>query len=439
MTTPPGWVIGNLARRLGNRRGAQHIGLRPVLPLGQNGAAVNLTTKYTNNIYTHLTTQEYSIPVTVLASPSVRGRTEANWDEAFRFQPTVDGTVVASARTQRVPRQISTVNTNCRSWEGIIDGSSVPNGCGPSNTKFELAPTTSPTSRSILKARFSFFSDTYIEGDGWYIDDAGIEIDVFEPSGHWVSSSILLTPVWLWLVDGWYERPNGTSLLFDSSTGTATIPAYRISRCQRMLPLTNEHPAVHVRVWPQRHLRNAGSQFEPWTNHLHWPTTHRGRQVASSSVLVDSNGTLQVIAPSIDLPASVAYAHDGYRLTTVGDNLTWATSTVKWSALPMFLPLQTTYLNHSLGDIGLIPSFTLVASGGESSSAAVGLRCPHAVSAWRWDGTTSPDDVAAKRHGRPLRHEYAMERCRPQRKRCSLGPMNQPTSTLRARVWTCRS
>ena len=50
------------------------------------------------------------------------------------------------------------------------------------------------------------------------------------------------------------------------------------------------------------------------------------------------------------------------------DNLTWATSNgqlVGSAYVPA--PAKTTYLNHSLGgDIGLIPSFTLVASGGES-------------------------------------------------------------------------
>ena len=41
-----------------------------------------------------------------------------------------------------------------------------------------------------MRFRFSFFSDQLIELDGWYIDDVGIEVDVFEQSGEWLSEPI---------------------------------------------------------------------------------------------------------------------------------------------------------------------------------------------------------------------------------------------------------
>ena len=60
--------------------------------------------------------------------------------------------------------------------------------------------------------------------------------------------------------------------------------------------------------------------------------------------------------------------HDGYRLTTVGDNLTWLTTNGQLIAsahVPGREP--TTYLNHSLGGrIGLMNDFTIAANGGEA-------------------------------------------------------------------------
>ena len=384
MTTPPGWVIEGTwpdGWEIGETRNTSGYG-PGLFHSGQNGAAVNLTTKYTNNIYTHLTTQEYSIPVNASARLSFRSWvcTEANWDGGGVSISTDGGQNWwwLPPQLNGFHDQISTVNTNSPLFgEGIIDGSSVPNGCGPSNTrKFELKTyDLSNHSGQSLKARFSFFSDTYIEGDGWYIDDAGIEIDVFETSGHWVSSSISPDAMfgYGWL-DGWYERPNGTSLLFDLlDAQQQPIPAYQNLTLPAHVALDpNEHPAVHVRV----RMASNDTYVTPLVHSLSLGrTTYIGpqhivdNQVASSSVTVDSNGTLQVTAPfSIDLPASVACPHDGYRLTTVGDNLTWATSNgqlVGSAYVPA--PAKTTYLNHSLGgDIGLIPSFTLVASGGES-------------------------------------------------------------------------
>ena len=38
--------------------------------------------------------------------------------------------------------------------------------------------------------RFSFFSDTFIEMDGWYIDDVGVIVDWFESTGSWTSDLI---------------------------------------------------------------------------------------------------------------------------------------------------------------------------------------------------------------------------------------------------------
>ena len=383
MTTPPGWVIEGTwpdGWEIGQTRNSSGYG-PGIFHSGQNGAAVNLTTKYTNNIYTHLTTQEYSIPTNATARLSFRSWvcTEANWDGG--------GVSISSDGGQTwwwLPPQlngfhdqISTANTNSPLFgEGIIDGSTVPSGCGASNQRDFALKTydLSNLSGQSLKARFSFFSDTYIEGDGWYIDDAGIEVDVFEPAGSWTSPAISPDPLfgYGWL-DGWYERPDGTGLLFDVLDANLNpIHGHDNLSLPAQLALDpNEHPTVHVRV----RMSTNDTYVTPLLHSLSLGrTTYIGPQhvldgTAGSAVAsMDANGALLVAAPfSMVLPAFVACPHDGYRLTTVGDNLTWSTTNGQLTAsahLPE--PVKTTYLNHSLGgEIGLMPEFTISAVGGE--------------------------------------------------------------------------
>ena len=144
MTTPPGWVIEGTWPDGWEIGETQHLGLRPrSLPLGTERRG-ELDNKYTNNIYTHLTTQEYSIPVNASARLSFRSWvcTEANWDGGGVSISTDGGQNWwwLPPQLNGFHDQISTVNTNSPLFgEGIIDGSSVPNGCGPSNTReFEL-------------------------------------------------------------------------------------------------------------------------------------------------------------------------------------------------------------------------------------------------------------------------------------------------------------
>ena len=53
-TWPDGWEVGPTRSTSGWGPGLFHS--------GDNGAAINLTTKYTNNVYTHLVTEEYTLP-----------------------------------------------------------------------------------------------------------------------------------------------------------------------------------------------------------------------------------------------------------------------------------------------------------------------------------------------------------------------------------------
>ncbi len=384
MTTPPGWVIEGTwpdGWEIGSTRSTSGYG-PGVFHSGQNGAAVNLTTKYTNNIYTHLTTQEYTIPTNATARLSFRSWVcaEANWDGGGVSISTDGGQNWwwLPPQLNGFHDQISTVNTNSPLFsQGIIDGSSVPNGCGASNQRdFELKTyDLSNLSGHSLKARFSFFSDTYIEGDGWYIDDAGIEVDVFETVGSWTSRAISPDPIfgYGWL-DGWYDQPEGTTLLFDVLDAQMNpIHGHQNMRLPAQLALDAiEHPTVHLRV----RMSTNDTYVTPLVHSLSLGrTTYIGPQhvldtTAGSAVSTkDANGTLQIAGPfSIPLPSFEACPHDGYRLTTVGDNLTWSTNNgqlVASAHLPG--PVKTTYLNHSLGgEIALMTDFTLTGIGGEA-------------------------------------------------------------------------
>ena len=132
-----------------------------------------------------------------------------------------------------------------------------------------------------------------------------------------------------------------------------------------------EHPSVHVRVA----MSTNDTYVTPLVHSMSMGrTTYIGPQhvlntaAGVDKAILDSNGTLIVSDPfSIPLPSAVACPHDGYRLTTVGDNLTWATTNgILVASAHVPEPAKTTYLNHSFGgDISIMSDFTLLGSGGE--------------------------------------------------------------------------
>ncbi|MFZ8906778.1 MAG: hypothetical protein ACO2Y2_05420 [Poseidonia sp.] len=383
MTTPPGWTIDGTwpdGWEVGATRNSSGWG-PGVFHSGNNGAAINLTTKYTNNVYTHLISEEYTVPNNATARLSFRSWvcTEFNWDGGAVAISTDGGQQWwwLPPQLNGFHDQISTVNTNSPFFgRGIIDGSTIPNGCGSSNQRdFELKTyDLSNLSGQSIKARFSFFSDTYVEGDGWYIDDAGVEIDVFESSGTWVSRSISPDPLfgYGWL-DGWYDQPDGTTLLFDVLDAQHQ-PIVGHTNLTLPAPLAVdplEHSSVHLRV----RMTTNDTYVTPLVHSLSvGRTTYIGPQhiinsPAGNNTIMDANGTLRVTGSfSLPLSSMATCPHDGYRLTTVGDNLTWLTTHGQVVASAHVPGREaTTYLNHSLGGrIGLMTDFTIAASGGEA-------------------------------------------------------------------------
>ncbi|DAC47487.1 MAG TPA: hypothetical protein D7H93_00790, partial [Candidatus Poseidoniales archaeon] len=179
------WEVGATSNSSGYGPGVWHS--------GNSGAGIYLDDEYRNNMLTNLYTPEYTLPVNSTARLTFRSWvcTEASWDGGavsistdggdswWYLPPTLTG----------FHDQISTVNSNSPFYgEGIIDGSNVIGGCENTIRGFELKTfDLSNLSGMDIRARFTFFSDQLIELDGWYIDDAGIEIDVYEPHGTWTS------------------------------------------------------------------------------------------------------------------------------------------------------------------------------------------------------------------------------------------------------------
>ena len=192
-------------------------------PSGNKGMGINLNGIYSNHVYTHLISPSYSVPDNATARLTFSHWicTEADWDGGSIFTSIDDG-ITWQHFGQNITGfydRISSVNPNSPFYGlGIFDGSGVTNGCGKSNanhTFTRLSGDISHLSGNDVRVRFSFFTDTYVEEDGWYIDDAGINIDRFQLSGTW-TSPLIESPESGWArLTSLYNMPPQTNVLVD--------------------------------------------------------------------------------------------------------------------------------------------------------------------------------------------------------------------------------
>ena len=224
---------------------------------GSNGMGIALDGLYESEMLTHLYSPDYILPNGASARLSFRSWvcTEFNWDGGA-VSVSTDGGVNWWFLPAKVPAfhdQISTINTNSPIYnEGIIDGSNVVGGCLNNPRGFDLKLyDVSNLSGNNVKFRYTFFSDQLVQYDGWYIDDAGVEVDVFETNGTWTSPQLQPDEVFGWgKLDGLITQSRETSVTFDilDSNGIV-IPGYE----QRQLPVDLEfdtvtHPTISVRA-----------------------------------------------------------------------------------------------------------------------------------------------------------------------------------------------
>ena len=339
ITAPPGWTVTGVGAQgweIGETRNTSGYGPGR-FHSANNGAAINLSTSYANNIHTHLISPETTIPVNATARVSFRSWmcSEPNWDGGA-VSLSVDGGDSWWLLPPDVPGfhdQLSTANSQSPYFlEGIIDGSTNPGGCGSNKGRsFELKTyDISNLSGQTVRVRFSFFSDTYVEEDGWYIDDAGFEIDVFEPQGTWVSAALHPHDIHgFGRLDGWYEEPQGTTFTIDVLDANMTpIPGHQGERFPLDLAV-NPHlySTVHLRVTltsnntllsPRVHSMGLGSSV-----YISPSSLFTYASVSSGSAL-SSEGALSVTSPfTVSLPSLVECPTNGVRVRTYGDNMTW--------------------------------------------------------------------------------------------------------------------
>ena len=202
---------------------------------GKHGMGISLAGKYANEMYTHLISPEYSIPDFSSARLSFSSWvcTESNWDGGAVSVSTNDGLDwwYLPPQINGFHDQISTANTNSPFYgEGIFDGSNAANTCRNSSLPFELKEyDISNLSGSEVRFRYSFFSDQLVELDGWYIDDAGIEVDIFKKNGSWLSEPVYPDPNYGWgQIDGLVNEPIDTKVTFDiiETLSGNIIPGY---------------------------------------------------------------------------------------------------------------------------------------------------------------------------------------------------------------------
>ena len=225
---------------------------------GDYGFGIALDGKYSNEMLTHLYSPEYSLPENSTSRLTFRSWvcTEANWDGGA-VSASTDGGInwwFLPATLGSFHDQLSTVNSNSPFFnEGIFDGSTVGNNCQNSTRPFDLKQyDVSNLSGNDIRFKYSFFSDQLIELDGWYLDDAGIEIDVYQDSGTWISPPIYPDDEFGWgQLDGFVNQPEGTNVKFtiiDNANGQV-IPGYS----NRSLPIninlnSQEITSIKVRV-----------------------------------------------------------------------------------------------------------------------------------------------------------------------------------------------
>ena len=247
---PAGWAIQSIDDRqwqIGTTSNSSGYG-PGYWPSGQQGAGIYLNSSYGNEMLTHLYSPEYLLPIGSSSRLSFKSWvcTEANWDGGA-ISVSTDGGInwwYLPPSIGNFHDQISTINTNSPFYgEGIFDGSTINGGC--SNTIHPFVNKTFDTSNlsgEDIRFRYSFFSDQLLEYDGWYIDDAGVEIDVFESQGSWISDIFSPDSTYGWgSVDGFVKQPVGTSVTFD------VLDMYNNS----ILGYTNRVLPIDIRLDPE--------------------------------------------------------------------------------------------------------------------------------------------------------------------------------------------
>ena len=165
-------------------------------PSGQTGVAMGLTTLHAANSWSHLISPSYHIPQGASA--------RVVFDHFICAEPGWDGgalyTSVDNGTTWQIYGQDIPAFYDVQHWNNVQspfyqkwvwDGSNQKGGSCTTNKSFtHVEGDLSSFGGQDVMLRFSFFSDPFIEMDGWYIDDVGVIVDWFESNGSWTSDLV---------------------------------------------------------------------------------------------------------------------------------------------------------------------------------------------------------------------------------------------------------
>ena len=288
-----GWTVGSLNTTSGSG------------PMswasGSSGVGIVLDGDYAAESLGYLITPTYSLPENASARFTFRSWvcTETDWDGGAVQLSIDDGaTWWFPPYNALFHHGRSTLNPySPLHTQGLFDGSIHSGGC-PSRSQAFDAPSldVSNLSGQDFRARFVFFSDTWIEKDGWYLDDVGVEVDRFLEQGTW-RSSLLRAPVGdLWgVLDGHASIPPSSTLRVDllDATGADIEGWQNLSLPVHVTLGTQAYPWLQLRV----NMTTADEKTTPILERLtigsvvHIDAQHLGTN-PPSAVVVTQDGRL---------------------------------------------------------------------------------------------------------------------------------------------------
>jgi len=252
---PDDWSVeietGNRGWAFGNYPGH---GPMTGFPSGSTGAGIEFSGKYLPNMWTHLITPSMHIPENASARLAFQHWmcAEPNWDGGAVYLSTDDGATWNhfGQNLSNFYDTNSTVNPFSPLYlKGIFDGSLVPSGCFNAHPFTIKRADVSHLAGQDVRFRFSFFSDTYVEEWGWYLDDVGIEVDYFETEGTWTSPLIEADDWGYGLLDVRGKIPAGTSVRGSILSSTDEVLIENMSLPLNLQSINwSAHPNIRVRL-----------------------------------------------------------------------------------------------------------------------------------------------------------------------------------------------
>jgi hypothetical protein len=221
---------------------------------GSTGVGIVLNNRHAPNTWSHLISPALAIPEGASARLSFNHFIclEPGWDAGVLFYSTDNGTTWQQFGVN-IPGFYETlqVNNSLSPLYGMWawDGSTKKSGCLTNKSMQNVEADVSHLSGQNIMLRFSFFSDDFIEGDGWYIDDVGIVVDWFESNGSWLSPEILPGPLGYdhicYSVNSNLSPFDLSGNILDSSTGQilATWPSDDLVNIDAIL-----HPSLRLQL-----------------------------------------------------------------------------------------------------------------------------------------------------------------------------------------------